>query len=589
MHPSLACATVGGKVLVHDPLAASEGRAAVRFLSFNKRITSLASGSLDSAVARAMTSGRAARDLLFVGTETTLLAHDVERNADVFTHDVPDGVHSVLAAPERVGSDAALPPLVIAGGNCSIQGFDAAAEERFWTVSGDHVRALALADLDGDGRPELLVGSDDFAIRVFKEEVMVSEVMEAAPVVALCALRAAGVSHAYALANGTVGVYRGAERAWRMKSRAKVTALVAFDIDGDGMEEIISGWSNGRVEIRSADGKLLHSETTRGGVAVSALLVDNYCDVRTGGGGGRGGSGSGGGEGGAVAQQQQQQQLIVVAQSGEVRGFAPMASGGDWGAFTSAAAGDASSAELEELLRAKRELTHELRATRRSSSGGSGGGSGSQRRGTSIPASTNPTVEARPRRLKQPSSGGGAVELLVRTNSSAVIRCVVVLALESEATFDGESHVVWPSEASSEVAVHLTPRCDGATVLQLRIFVAARGGVGCAHHRVYERQHRLPCFAMCVVAARSSLPLLCCLCPATRPLTAARALASCFLLPPPPLTLPSAHTAQVRPRRAHNGASGQRAARGGAFMLCTVTSSPNPAHNLTCSPSYILI
>ena len=528
MHPSLTCATVGGKVLVHDPLAASEGRAVVRFLSFNKRITSLASGSLESAAARAMTSGRAARELLFVGTETTLLAHDVERNSDVFSQDVTDGVHSVLAAPQRVGGDAALPPLVVAGGNCSIQGFDSAAEERFWTVSGDHVRALALADVDGDGRPELLVGSDDFAIRVFKEEVMVSEVMEAAPVVALCALRAAGASHAYALANGTVGVYRGTERVWRMKSRAKVTALAAFDIDGDGAEEIISGWSNGRVEIRSAGGKLLHSETTFGGVAVSALLVDNYGDAQAG--------------GGAAAAAQQQ--LIVVAQNGEVRGFAPMAAGGDWGAFTSAAAGDASSAELEELLRTKRELAHELRVMRR---GGSGGSGASPRRGTlSIPASTNPTVEARPRRLQKSTSGGGVVELLVRTNSSAVIRSVVVLALESEATFDGESHVVWPSEASSEVAVHLTPRCDGAAELQLRIFVAARGDVGCTHHRVFERQYRLPCFSMCV-AARPPLSRSARMLRAARSLTAAR----------PPRALPS----QVRPRRAHDGAAGQRAAR----------------------------
>ena len=60
--------------------------------------------------------------------------------------------------------------LAIVGGNCSIQGFDSTGAERFWTVTGDNVSALALCDADGDGKNELLVGSDDFAIRIFQAE-----------------------------------------------------------------------------------------------------------------------------------------------------------------------------------------------------------------------------------------------------------------------------------------------------------------------------------------------------------------------------------------------------------------------------------
>ena len=486
--PSLACATAGGKVLVHDAFAASEGRPAVRFLSFNKRITALESGAL--------TTAAGARDLLFVGTETSLLAHDVERNADVFCKDVPDGVHSLLVMPAtradatahraHAAADApAFPSLVVAGGNCSIQGFDVDAAERFWTVSGDHVRALAMSMRDG-GEGEMIVGSDDFAIRVFKEGMMVSELTEAAPVVALAAIDAS--SFCYGLANGTVGVYRGAERAWRTKSRAKVTALVAMDIDGDGVAEIISGWSNGRVEIRRADGKLLHSETTTGGVAVSALLVADYRQVKS--------------SAGDLARRGTQPQasttmpqLIVCAANGEVRGFAPLEPGAKWSDFADAGGGGADaggSSELEELLRAKRELARDLKAVQRSlaggesSSAGAGGGGGVE-----IAAGTNPSIEERPRGVKD-----SGVELLVRTNSSAVVRSVVVLALDSDATFDGESHVVWPSDARSEIALHLAPRKDGATELELRIFVSARSDVGCSHHRVYMRRHQLPCFSM---------------------------------------------------------------------------------------------
>jgi hypothetical protein len=52
---------------------------------------------------------------------------------------------------------------------------------------------------------------------------------------------------AYALRNGTIGVYEGAARAWRVKSKHSVAAVAAFDLDGDGVPELVSGWSNGKV------------------------------------------------------------------------------------------------------------------------------------------------------------------------------------------------------------------------------------------------------------------------------------------------------------------------------------------------------
>ena len=56
----------------------------------------------------------------------------------------------------------------------------------------------------------------------------------------------------YALANGTVGVYTGpGQRRWRVKSKHEVTSILGFDLDGDGEPELISGWSNGKFEVRS--------------------------------------------------------------------------------------------------------------------------------------------------------------------------------------------------------------------------------------------------------------------------------------------------------------------------------------------------
>jgi Bardet-Biedl syndrome 2 protein len=68
--------------------------------------------------------------------------------------------------------------MVVAGGNCSITGFDLNADERFWTVTGDNARAIEFLDWDEDGDDELIAGSDDFSIRVFKSEELIFDINE---------------------------------------------------------------------------------------------------------------------------------------------------------------------------------------------------------------------------------------------------------------------------------------------------------------------------------------------------------------------------------------------------------------------------
>lgn len=68
--------------------------------------------------------------------------------------------------------------LAVVGGNCTLQGFDHRGNDVFWTVTGDNVSALCLMDFNNDGQNELLVGSEDYEIRVFKDDEIVAEITE---------------------------------------------------------------------------------------------------------------------------------------------------------------------------------------------------------------------------------------------------------------------------------------------------------------------------------------------------------------------------------------------------------------------------
>ena len=97
----------------------------------------------------------------------------------------------------------------------NFQGFDIYGEEKFWTVTGGNTVCMTLNDIDEDGFSELIVGTDDYTIRFYKNENNINEINENTKIVLLHPLE--GSKFLYCLENGTMGLYCKTERVWKKK------------------------------------------------------------------------------------------------------------------------------------------------------------------------------------------------------------------------------------------------------------------------------------------------------------------------------------------------------------------------------------
>ncbi|XP_003228629.2 Bardet-Biedl syndrome 2 protein [Anolis carolinensis] len=468
VHPCLTAATQAGKVFIHNPHARSQRvnanrlvlstqDADISLLNINEAVSCLTAGVLNPDLGC---------DSLLVGTRTSLLAYDVHNNADLFYAGVPDGANTIV-----LGTLGDMPsPLAIIGGNCSLQGFNHEGKDLFWTVTGDNVRSLALCDFDADGKKELLVGSEDFDIRVFKEDEIVAEMSETETVTSLTSMCS---SHfGYALSNGTVGIYNRTSRYWRIKSKNQAMSIHAFDINSDGVCELITGWSSGKIDARSdRTGEVIFKDNFASSVA-GIVEGDYRMDGNT--------------------------QLICCSVDGEVRGYLPGSQESKGKLLDTSVDQDL----IRELSQKKQNLLLELRNYEENAKQVELNTQVNEADGQKgvIPANTQ--LQTALSVNLGSDSESAHVELRISTSNDTIIRAVLIFA---EGIFEGESHVIHPSlqNLSSCIKVPLTPPKDVPVELNIKAFVGYRNST---QFHVFELSRQLPRFSMYTLSSPDSAP-----------------------------------------------------------------------------------
>ncbi|XP_005991756.1 Bardet-Biedl syndrome 2 protein homolog [Latimeria chalumnae] len=468
VHPCLTAATQAGKVFIHDPhsrgqhlatnrMSQSSQDSAVALLNINQSVSCLTAGPFDPQLGL---------DTLLVGTPTSLLAYDVHNNSDIFYREVADGANAVVLG--QLGDISS--PLAIIGGNCALQGFDHEGNDLFWTVTGDNVRSLALCDFDGDGKTELLVGSEDFDIRVFKEDEIVAEMTETETITALCHMH--GSRFGYALANGTVGVYDRTARYWRIKSKNHAMSIHAFDLNSDGVCELITGWSNGKIDARSdRTGEVIFKDNFTSSVA--AVVEGDY-------------------------RMDGQTQLICCSVEGEVRGYLPASRELKGNLMDTSVEQDL----IRELSQRKQNLLLELRNYEENSKQAVPSTPAGETEGQMgiIPANTQ--LQTTLSVSLRSESQAPHVELTISTSNDTIIRAVLIFA---EGIFEGESHVVHPSaqNLSGRIRVPIIPPKDVPVDLHIKAFVGYRNS---SQFHVFELTRQLPRFSMYALSSPRDTP-----------------------------------------------------------------------------------
>ncbi|XP_077292762.1 BBSome complex member BBS2-like [Arctopsyche grandis] len=458
VHACLTAATTADKVIIHNPyknsslntgrIQWSESHKEVAILNLSQSITALEAGQLHS---------QKERDILLIGSPTQLLAYDVQENADLFYKDMANGVSKIVIG--KFGKTNR--PMALVGGNCSIHGLDHQGNEIFWNVLGNEVQSLILMDYDKDGTNELIVGCKDYTIKIFKEEQTLLEISETEAVIGLAVMQE--TRFAYSLLNGTVGIYEEGIRLWRVKSKNVPISIHCYDLLGNGNNQLITGWTNGKIDCRDIkSGEVLFKDNM--GNSIAGITEGDY-------------RGSG------------KLDLICVSTEGEVKGYVTSPD------HAASVHMKMDQETMRDLFSRKQALLLELKHYESNTKFNE-----QYEKNRDVPDSVSNMgiIPANTRlQIGLATSAGDAnkkahVEVSISTNNFTVIRAVMIFA---EGIFEGETLIEHPDvdQLSNTMDIALYPPRDVPIDIHIKAFV---GYADSQQFHVFELTRQLPRFSM---------------------------------------------------------------------------------------------
>eukprot|EP00825_Cyclidium_porcatum_P052533 TRINITY_DN9982_c0_g1_i4.p1 TRINITY_DN9982_c0_g1~~TRINITY_DN9982_c0_g1_i4.p1 ORF type:complete len:759 (+),score=141.49 TRINITY_DN9982_c0_g1_i4:123-2399(+) len=376
-------------------------------------------------------------DLLLYSSKNALTAYDVKNNSEKYNQEIQDGI-SIIEFGNLSGVEERI---AIVGGNLNISGINSTGQEVYWNVTSDSVTAMVLSDVDGDMQNELIVGSSDNIIRVFKHENILYEINESSYPVCLAGMNKQ--RFCFGLQNGMVGVYSKKKRDWVAKSQIPPLSMFQGTFEKpEGYSPIIIGRQNGQIELRhDQTGEIIHKVTLT--EKLSSLL---YADLRMDG----------------------TQQIIAVTSEGNIKGYLLSPNKEVQSNPNSNVAKGELEQEFEELQKKKQIL--QLKA--QSLEFGNNNNPQSQFIGQQL-TSTEQEVLLPPNTTFQHeflhNTQSQCIELTIQTEQSVYIKSAILF---NEKLFDQESFFYCPQKSSNVMRIPLKVKANSGEKIRCKLIVS---------------------------------------------------------------------------------------------------------------------
>ena len=392
-------------------------------------------------------------DVLFIGCETSLMCYDIMENRTLFDREIPEGVLSMTCGKFSSFKE----PLCLAGGNCNIVGVDINGEDIFWTVLGGNTICMALGDYTGDNKNELFVGTDDFTIRIYKDEEPILEINENTKIVIIAPIE--DDYYCYGLETGTIGLYKGNTKAWSKKEKGYCTSMEIRDFVGEETYEALIGMSTGKIilldsntgkeylnfYIDHAVSKFFYGEFTLSQKQISDKVIIDGIEYN-------------------FDEEDERDQIICFTEKGEVYGYfygdkkyVPTRR-----EFTSkdkkVTQDDLD--EYEKLVKEKNHLLDELEdlAVKESNKAKVN----APKAGNELPEGLKVDIDL------ESNDEDKCADLILETSEEAVIKMVIIV---SEQIYQGETFVKYPKDKTNKAIVQIKNKKDININLHIKVLV----------------------------------------------------------------------------------------------------------------------